>query len=650
MYTYTVPLSTPLLDHSDRENYLKLLREMKVGRVMLGTGPYFHDAENRARLMDSIKRNCEYFKANGFEVGAWLWTFLDPREDTEFTRILLPDGRKSKQSVCPSDPNFRKFAGDYIAEIAKCGVDLIMYDDDFRYGNLGDTVGCVCENHLAYMSEILGETVTLETLEGKLFNGGANKYRSAWIESKRHFFELFARDMRAALDKETPHVRLGICASYCSWNQDGITPYELTKILAGNTRPFFRMCSAPYWASRGSIAKHTMPDVIEFARLQLAFRGEEYKDTEVFSEGDTYPRPRWSCSSNYLESFDHAIRISGGSQGILKYSIDYISSSKYETGYNDRHIKNLPLCEKMDEMFADKECIGVRVFQYMKNYENTDVPEYIDKPNKLEHTDLPFASRMLSAANIPVAYGEGDTVGMVFGENAKYIPLEALKNGLILDARAAEILTARGVDVGLVKKGDRVKVALENFSVEDERIAIGGSFAYELTVNANAKIDSTFTVPSPHASTLGAPTLYTPFTEYESGSRTIIASYTYENANGEKFFVFAFDGGLMPEVLYRIYPRADQLKRIIPTLGKSYGFSICTSPFLYTIAKRDGNKTAVALWNFIADPVDEPFITLENGNAKIVSTIGCEAKLCNGVIKLSRLEPYGFAAVEYETN
>ena len=63
MYHYTVPFSTAQFDNSDREKNVKTLHEMKVSRVILGTGPYFFDSDKRAVLMAAIKRNCEYLKA-----------------------------------------------------------------------------------------------------------------------------------------------------------------------------------------------------------------------------------------------------------------------------------------------------------------------------------------------------------------------------------------------------------------------------------------------------------------------------------------------------------------------------------------------------------------------------------------------------------
>ena len=641
MYVYTVPLNNLTFANDDRENVVKTLKEMKFSRVMLSIGSYHFDAENRKKEMRILKDNCDFLKARGIEVGVWLWTFLDSRADSDFMRMRLLSGKDSPQSVCPSDPDFRRFAAEYLCELAFQGVDIVLYDDDYRYGNLSGGVACLCDNHLEYMSKLLGENVTLDVLRDKLFVGGANKYRSAWIASKRYYFELFAREMREALDKVAPNVRLGICSSHPNFGTDEITSFEIAKILAGNTKPFVRLCGAPYWAPKNMLGGHRLQDTVELSRMVLSYAKKD-DGMEIVSEGDTYPRPRWSCPASYLEGFDMAMRASGGTDGILKYTMDYVSSSRYEKGYNKRHISHLPVYEKIDTMFGDKECIGVRVFEYLNKYGNMLIPPEADEEQKIEYLLFSYASRMLAACAIPTTYSKADTVGIAFGENARYLPREVLKNGIMLDARAAEILTERGIDVGLRKKGERVGINFENIIFDSERVDVNSSFAYVLDIADGARVQSTFT-------TSGALTeMASKWANDTSDDKDeIVASYAYENAQGERFLVFSFDGGLARNSLLRSYARADEIKRVIPYLGSAGGFYISTSPDLYSIAKRKDNKVAIGLWNFCADSVEEPAVNVEKA-VRIVSAIGCEAVVEENTIKLSRIEPYGFAAVEYE--
>jgi UDP-N-acetylmuramoyl-L-alanyl-D-glutamate--2,6-diaminopimelate ligase len=59
--------------------------------------------------------------------------------------------------------------------------DLIMLDDDFRLNSRGYYMGCFCKLHLQKYYEMVGEVIPPEQLEQKIFGGGKNKYRSAYM-------------------------------------------------------------------------------------------------------------------------------------------------------------------------------------------------------------------------------------------------------------------------------------------------------------------------------------------------------------------------------------------------------------------------------------------------------------------------------------
>ena len=642
MYNYTVQIGNRVFSRDDREAVSNLLHKMGVLRVLLPIGCYHFDEEVRRQEIELLRENTAFLKERGFEVGTWLWTFMDARKKSDFVRMVLPSGKASEQSVCPSDPAFRAFAAEYICELAGCGVDLILYDDDFRYGNLAGEMGCVCENHLRFMSELLGEELTVDGVRDYLISGGENKYRTAWQKSKRYYFELFAKEMRAALDKEYPSVRLGVCSCYPNWDHDGITTYEICKLLAGDkTQPFLRLTGAPFWAlPNHQLANHRLQDTIDTARMSLSFC-ESDTDAEIIGEGDTYPRPRFMGPANHLEAYDQVLRAEGRVSGLLKYTFDYDATHKYEMGYNRRHLANMPIYEQIDRMFGGKKTVGVRVYEHLNKYEKMDIPVSMTQ-KELQHTFFSWAARTLTAAQVPIVFEGDEGVAIVFGENAKYLSAKDMKRGLILDARAAEILTERGFDVGLVKRTERVGVNLESFVKTGQRVSIMSASAYKLTLREGAEIESTF------VSTEGMGAMESSWAKLNANNN-IVASYFYENKEGGRFLVYAFDGTFAHNTVFRHYERADQIKANIERLGRGVGFNVCTSPDLYALAKEGEGRIAVGLWNLHADPVDEPTITLTGGaTARVTSTINCEAVAEGGVIRLSSIAPYGFAAVEFE--
>ena len=191
---------------------------------------------------------------------------------------------------------------------------------------------------------------------------------------------------------------------------------------------------------------------MELERLQFAW--SRNWDIERISEGDTYPRPRYNVPSRPLELFDLAMLADGTAHGMLQYLFDYNHSLSYETGYARRLLRNRSLRRQVAELFAGKRGVGVRVFDVMHKLRAWPLPEALNaaevswlqaKPSK------GLASQILSRNSIPTAYGEGDYPVLLLGENARYIPLEDLAHGAILDGDAAAILQALSiVGVGML--------------------------------------------------------------------------------------------------------------------------------------------------------------------------------------------------------
>jgi hypothetical protein len=623
MYKISVPVMNKNFERAGKEELVRKLKSIDAQRVFLALDTYETDVEKQKIIFSSLKENTEFLKKHGFEVGAWVWTYT-LKGDNDYVHMKFTSGNTSDGFICPSDENFRRFAGNYIKDIAKCGVDIIMYDDDYRYGFLDSGLGCVCENHIEYMENILGEKLPENVIDEYLISGSENKYRSAWLEANRYFMLKFAEDMRKCLDEINPAIRFGACSCMSVWDFDGTDSIEISKQLAGKTKPFLRLIGAPYWAVNKGWGNR-LQDVIELERMELAWCADE--DIEIFGEGDVYPRPRFNCPASYLEGFDTALRADGSFDGILKYAIDYTSNANYENGYVKRHIENKEIYKEIEAIFGNKKAVGVRVYESMKKFEHMSVPKVAKNKNLAEMFFSP-AARMLASCSIPTVYEGNGLCGIVFGENAKYIPDEAFKNGLIIDARAAEILVERGIDVGIESRTDLpLKGTTEYFSDENEYVPVSlVSNTYNINLKPGAKVQSYFV----------------------DKDVTYPASYIYENADGQRFFVFGFDGYFMHESLYRQYTRSRQLAQNIKWLsGNNLSAYISGNPDLYVMNKSNGKVLAVGLWNFFEDYISEPIIKLDKKYSKI-RFLNCVGKLEEDTVYLSKIQPYEFVAFEVE--
>lgn len=620
MYKVSVPVISKNINEKNRDAYLAELRRFDAERVFLAIGVYEHTAEARERQMKTLSENAAFFKANGLEVGAWFWTF-NVGKNPQYTRMRAIDGKDISDFACPLDESFVSMAGEHVKAVAASGVDLIMFDDDFRYGFLGDQPACLCDLHIAEINKITGEEKTREELFEYITSGGKNKYRDAYLKANGDAFRAFATRMREAVDSVDPAVRLGACACMTAWDIDGVNARELAYILAGSTRPLVRLIGAPYWAAKGAWGT-ALGDVIELERMESSWTYDG--NIEIMAEGDTYPRPRSLCPASYLECFDIAMRTSGCVDGILKYGIDYYSNIGYEREYAAFHERHRRIYKRVREMFDKKTSLGVRMYEFPQKTADTVMPTAVNDSINLQNMFFSKAGRTLAYNAIPTVYeGEG-MCGIVFDENARNLPLSALKKGLILDIAAAEILTARGIDVGIESFGSNLKISAERFIKGNNTISADGATVNDITLKDGAEILS----------------------DANSKGKAIPVSYRYVNENGEKFHVLNINTR-GSENLLKHYARSAQYAEAVMWLSGERLPAYCYGhPALYMQVKRgDDGSLAVGLWNLHADAIYDAEIELADSysSVKFANCTGC----FEGVgVMIDKIGAFEFACFE----
>ena len=157
MYKISVPITNSNVNKENRESVLCELRRFDAERVFLAIGTYKSNDAERQEELDSLRENCAFFKENGLEVGVWMWAFELP-EKTDYRNMRTILGEEHPERACPTDKNFVKFTQEYIKNLALCGFDLIMFDDDLRYNFFTDsTPGCLCDGHIAMINATTGE-------------------------------------------------------------------------------------------------------------------------------------------------------------------------------------------------------------------------------------------------------------------------------------------------------------------------------------------------------------------------------------------------------------------------------------------------------------------------------------------------------------
>ncbi|MBQ8578392.1 MAG: hypothetical protein IJ449_10590 [Clostridia bacterium] len=634
-------ISVPVMNHScdtdeHRAQFLAQFKRAGVYRVFLCMDRYFTDSPAKRAALELLKTNIAYFKENGIaEVGTWFTAMghggtLDHEsgnEDrTDYPRVVGFSGGVCDDSFCIADEGYRALIAKYVAEMGACGADIIQLDDDLRLGYRPNGIGCTCEYHMNEFARRTGRTWTREELYEAVYSGAPSETRRAWFALMNEGFEGFAMALRTALDTVSPTTRLGFCAAPTSYDPDCVDAVALARTFAGNTKPYLRGIGAAYW---GVNSWHAIEDVIGYERMERAWMKRD-PDIEFFTEGDVYPRPRYRVPAWLLETFDTALRADGGMDGILKYMFDYVQTPLYETGYVERHVKHEPLYREIEEAFTG-QTRGIYIYEAEHKLLSVTLPTPAPQTGVVTDSSLSAAVRFCNRMSVPYTFAPDGGAVCVMGMSAHLIPVELLSGGAVLDMEAARLLTARGVDCGILSAEPAPAALSEDFpalngrEAENVRTLSGGSY-YRVTLKAGAKVLSTF----------------------RAGAETYPAAWYYENEAGGRFFVYAFDINSVDRnsQLLCSYARQAQFYAALeavqgrPSMAVSMGH-----PHLYmTVKDRADGERVVGLWNCFADEMLTPTVTLDRAYETVSFLGGADGYLDgNRVVFTTDIPAHTFA-------
>ena len=635
MYKISVP-TIVTNGHFNKEKTLDELKRCNADRVVLAMDREMDHSFSSPANLKLLEELIAYYESNGIETVVWLGETLGHTSaasdgTSPYQNIRLMNG-KYIAGYCPLGEKFIEDFCTWVKNIAKCGAKMIMLDDDFRLTWRGGPQ-CCCDLHMAKIREELEEDISLEDLHQKVFYGGKNRYRDAWLKVQSDALKSFASKLREALDTVAPEVRLGHAScGWGTWDCEGHNAVDLAMAFAGKTTPFMRTAGAPYSVSMRNNGP-LLGSVIECERLQYHW----YKDLdiELFTEGDTYPRPRFGCPASHLECFDTILRADGSTDGILKYMLDYVSDAEYETGYVDAMIENESLYVEIDRIFSNKKATGIRPFVAHRIFQDAEMNGEKDIPLGAEEAATADFTTLLS---LPTTYDAGP-VNIVFGENARQIPEEDLDNGNILDFTAAKILMSRGIDVGIQRVYDRpCDKALGFANVPQEY------FIKEAQYTRLHPIEGI-----PYADLMPGAEILSAIKEHQAAD-THTLSYRYESPNGRKYLVYLFDAHKISKApgWFSSYARRRQVLDNVQWLsGKPLdAHPDGNYPQLYCMTKRNDEAISVGLWNLFADKIKNLRIAL-NVDCQDIEFINCSGHLDgNAVVLESILYPYEFAGFE----
>lgn len=634
MIMLSIPLMNLKSNDVNRPKYLSELKRAGADRVFIFVSNLWNDAELEGS-MRLLGENIAFYRENGLEVGVWITGFghggaLNVPEENKasgFTHLVgLSSGGTADDSFCPLDESYSSGYMEFVRRICEQHPTLLMIDDDLRLSMHGAVdIGCACELHIAELSRRIGQRLDRAELSKQIFSGKPNELRDIWLDTMRDTLLGFGRRVRETIDRVDPTIRAGQCACITTWDLDGADAIELSRTLAGKTKPFLRLIGAPYWNNEHFSGTMNLGNIIELERMQLNWCRENAPDIEVFTEGDAYPRPRYRTPSCFVEGFDQALLADKRADGILKYMLDYNQTPLYETGYIDRHVRNSPLRDEIAAYFSGQD-EGIYCFE----------PIHLDRERDCTLTGQAAllsevvrpSIKLCTACSMPVSHEhDGHSPAIIFGESARHSSNRFDSMPLIVDAAAADIL---GSDICGMSFFEPISGNVtELFEASNEEIAVssGGLCRVELCPEAEV------------------------LSWWIKGGARYPAVWRYINSRGQRIVGYAFiamTAFSRRDPLCLSYERQRQLCEAVEWLqGTMPAAYLPKNTDLYILCKRDGDKLSVGLWNFGSDEILPSEVKLDRAY-RTIEPIGQALMRLEGdkVALETAIQPFGFAGFE----
>ncbi|MGC9346721.1 MAG: hypothetical protein ACP5JG_01170 [Anaerolineae bacterium] len=369
-----------------------------------------------------------------------------PDEPAPYQKIIRPDGDPAYQ-MCPLGLAFQDYIREAFRHLAALKPAFFMIDDDFRL--LTGRNGCYCPLHLAETGRRLGRTFTREALLDtlRMDPAAAREYDALLLDSLMRL----ARVIRDAIDETDPSIPGSFCTCYGDVRHAG----PLSRILAGTGNPrVVRINNARYLTPE----MRSFPVRMYHGAAQIAALDS---DVTILAETDTCPQNRYSTGAGLMHAH-YVGSILEGCHG-AKHWITRTRLYQPASGAAYRAIltKHHRFYETLFNAVQDSVPSGYAAAVL------PDTPFFNAAPDRGDScASKKTWGALLGVLGLPCNYARmPDVPAMMTGSDVELFSdgdlRRLLKNGLLLEGRAAEKLCQRGFasEIGVVAepwRGPRV--------------------------------------------------------------------------------------------------------------------------------------------------------------------------------------------------
>lgn len=304
-YTLRFAVDKNIYDADKKQRLIDFVKEAHVSDVAFFINQEeLSDAhitlEKAKELITNIDEVSQPLKELGITVSLNPWTTMNHSDrgihinpNLDIKPMVNYQGVKSISMACPGYQGWADYISDIYAIWASIHPNELWLEDDFRhYKNAPFKLGCFCEDHMKQYNELLETDLSREEFVQKMFTGGENKYRNAYLKVARAEILHVAHMIEQKVHAVSPTTKLGLMSSWPEVHAlEGRDWQRLLDELSGENTP--------------AVSRPHLPAYNEVSPQQYARDFEKYTvatRTEIGTKHKIYPEMESFLYSPYAKS------------------------------------------------------------------------------------------------------------------------------------------------------------------------------------------------------------------------------------------------------------------------------------------------------------------------------------------------------------
>lgn len=304
-YTLRLAIDKNIYDAEKKQSLLEFVKEAHISDVAFFINQEeLSDAhitlEKAKELITNVDEISQPLKELGITISLNPWTTMNHSDrgihikpELDIKPMVNYQGVKSISMACPGYQGWADYISDIYAIWASIQPHELWLEDDFRhYKNAPFKLGCFCDDHMKQYNELLGTDLSRADFVERMFTGGENKYRNAYLTVARKEILKVAHLIEQKVHAVSPTTTLGLMSSWPEVHAlEGRDWQKLLDELSGENTP--------------AVSRPHLPAYNEVSPQQYARDFEKYTvatRTEIGQRHKIYPEMESFLYSPYAKS------------------------------------------------------------------------------------------------------------------------------------------------------------------------------------------------------------------------------------------------------------------------------------------------------------------------------------------------------------